>query len=528
MDNRNHVLLIEDDLVLQQVMMAYFQIEGIELTLAENGVTGLQLFKEKLPTVVVTDLRMPGMDGLEVVAAIGEANSDVPVIVMSGMGSMDDSIEALRCGAWDFLEKPCKPTDLIHAVKKAFEHANLVRENRNYHDLLEAEVKKRTIELENELERRRVAEHALFESEQKFRAIFDQASHFILLTDINGILLEVNNTTRDFMNCNGNKVLDTELWKMKWWKGEDEICHQIEREIKNAAQGNVVVFETKVHSPNNHYMYIDFTLKPVINSSGEVIMIIAEGHDITNHKKVESELIEAKEIAELSNEVKSQFLSNMSHEIRTPMHWILSYSKFGLEKCRIADREKIHSFFAEINEGGARLMTLLDNLLDLSKMESGEMKYDFVNTDIYELTHSIKIQTALFLDEKELTIEVKNNAMSTEVKCDSQRIRQVINNYISNAIKFSPNAGHIIVELGKDDKNYIFSIIDEGCGVPPGELETIFDKFLQSSNTITGAGGTGLGLAICRDIISAHNGETWAVRNHPKGTRFTFTLPLHI
>jgi len=544
MSNRK-VLYIEDDLILQQVTQSYMEMESIELHIAGNGNDGVDLFKQVAPDVVVTDLRMPGMDGLEVVAAINKLSPMTPVIVMSGMGKMDDSIEALRLGAWDYLSKPCKPSDLVHTVKKAFEHFDLLKENSRYQESLEDEVKARTSELEEELNRRRVAEHALFESEQKFRAIFDQAFHFIALTDASGVLIELNNTAREFMDSIGEGVLEKPIWESAWWDADPQIQLKIKNAVNTASEGVFVNFETKVYAPDGTYIYIDFSLKPIINKVGQVTVLIAEGHDVTAHKLVQSELIEAKERAEAANEAKSEFLSNMSHEIRTPMHWILSYARFGLDKTDSAPREKLLSFFEEINTGGEQLMVLIENLFDLSKMAMGEMEYSMENNDFSVLVDSVLLDCSTTLDKKGISAQVCLNTSDTAVRCDQKRIRQVLTNLIDNAVKFTTDSSDIKLEISREQSvrppSYVLDasaggdltenvllvrVVNHGFGIPENELNSVFDSFSQSSKTKDGAGGTGLGLAICRDIIIAHDGLIWVENNSAtQETIFSFTLP---
>lgn len=519
------VLLIEDDLALQQIMKAYFELEQIRLVVAGNGNEGIRLFNQMHPDVVVTDLRMPGMDGLEVVTTITQLSPDIPVIVMSGMGNMEDSIEALRCGAWDYLEKPCKPTDLLHAVKKGLEHLELLREKNRYRDFLEQEVTNRTEELEKELARRKIAEQSLYESEQKFRAIFDNVFHYIALIDSSGTLIELNNTAREFMREGDPKVLGRKLWEMSWWSPDQLVQDEVEKAVARASEGEFISFETKIYSENGDHLYIDFSLKPVADEKGDVKLILAEGHDVTAHKQIERELIDSKELAEAANLAKSEFLNNMSHELRTPMHWILSYSEFGIDRYADVDRDVLLSYFNEIRNGGERMMHLLGNLLDLSKMESGEMNYNIVECSVLELVNSVKMHTAKVASEANITLDVLDKSKTSMVNCDPDRVRQVIDNYISNAIKFSVHGGRIVVELSSDHKGVILRVIDEGCGVPDSELDSIFEKFFQSSTTKTGAGGTGLGLAISRDIIMAHHGSVWAEHNTPRGTILNFSLP---
>ena len=251
-----------------------------------------------------------------------------------------------------------------------------------------------------------------------------------------------------------------------------------------------------------------------------------------------SELKKAKEVAERANQIKSEFLANMSHELRTPMHGILSYSKFGIDKIDLENKEKNLTYFKKIKTAGDRLMILLNNLLDLSKMESGKEVYNMeaVNTLLVAKTVVTELETVW--QEKDLVIKVEAPLISTKIICDRYRIEQVMRNLLSNAMKFTPKGKHVTVyfnsgelSLGErsPDKETISALIvsvkDEGVGIPEKELESIFDKFIQSSKTKTGAGGTGLGLAICKEIINAHNGKIWAANNQEIGATIKFILP---
>jgi PAS domain S-box-containing protein len=243
----------------------------------------------------------------------------------------------------------------------------------------------------------------------------------------------------------------------------------------------------------------------------------------------------AREAAETANRSKSDFLANMSHELRTPMHAILSFASFGVEKTGRAEREKLLHYFRNIQKSGARLLTLLNDLLDLSKLEAGKMEMQLRETDPAGLIREAAAEAEALANSHGIRIELDAPGQPLAAQLDAARMLQVLRNLLSNAIKFSRPGGTVTIGLqalpavrSGDGCACIEVVIrDQGIGIPEGELEAVFDKFVQSSKTKTGAGGTGLGLAICREIVQAHDGSIHARNNPPPlpGACFTLRLP---
>ena len=240
----------------------------------------------------------------------------------------------------------------------------------------------------------------------------------------------------------------------------------------------------------------------------------------------------AKEVAESANLAKSQFLANMSHELRTPMHAILSFAAFGLEEMDDAVKEDQIKYLTRIKDSGNRLLTLLNNLLDLSKLESGKMEYAMQSNDIKKTLETAVKEVEGLLYKKKLVHQLEDlRAVETSV-FDNNRIMQVFNNLLSNAIKFSPEGGIIRTKLEtamlphSSREAIRIQVRDQGQGIPENETEAVFDKFVQSSKTRNGAGGTGLGLAICKEIIAGHGGIITASNNKEGGACFTILLPI--
>jgi len=255
-----------------------------------------------------------------------------------------------------------------------------------------------------------------------------------------------------------------------------------------------------------------------------------------------NDLRRARDVAEIANIAKSEFLANMSHELRTPMHAISSFTNLCLKqfnKLPLDDKrtEKLHKFIGNIDTSSQRLLALLNNLLDLSKLEAGKAELNIEKNDLFLLSEQIYAEYLAKTEEKNINFVLEKPEASTIVLCDKNQILQVLSNLFANAINFSPEGKTIHVRIEKAEiilgkritdseqtVGVVFSISDQGPGIPNTELLTIFDKFIQSSKTKDGSGGTGLGLAISHEIISNHHGKIWAEHNPDGGAIFKFFL----
>lgn len=247
-------------------------------------------------------------------------------------------------------------------------------------------------------------------------------------------------------------------------------------------------------------------------------------------------IMQAKHDADRANQSKSEFLANMSHELRTPMHAILSFSNMGVTKAEDAERDKLIRYFTRIEQSGKRLLTLLNNLLDLSKLEAGRMEMNIREEDILRVINAVVAEMDGLIRQQEVQLQIIPPTVSTTVPCDTDKVFQVVSNLLSNAVKFTPGGKTITISVetgslhksnnGEALETIKVTVADQGIGIPEDELEEVFDKFVQSSKTKTGAGGTGLGLAISKEIVEQHGGAIHAEVNADGGASFIFHLPV--
>ena len=264
-----------------------------------------------------------------------------------------------------------------------------------------------------------------------------------------------------------------------------------------------------------------------IDHAGETAMVIDYAALSAEEAiRLLEEMTIAKEKAEAASRAKSEFFANMSHELRTPLHGILSFARFGEKNAATAKPEKLLEYFNKIRHSGTILLSLVNNLLDLAKFESGKMTFDFQPTQVSLLVGKVADEFTSLVSERELTIHYVEPESRTRATVDRDKLMQVTRNLLSNAVKFSPRGGTIELSVAQREQALRVRVADQGAGIPDAELQTIFEEFVQSSTNQKSAGGTGLGLSISRQIVAAHKGKIWAENQPTGGAAFFFEIPL--
>ena len=380
--------------------------------------------------------------------------------------------------------------------------------------------------LENQVREREKAEQKVLKKTNQLQSALSvsNAGLFFFHTENKQLFLDAKAAQIFDLDVNTTKNMLTAVCNLVHPKDSQWLCEF----FNNANSYDIdspVDFEFRILTPANKVQWIE--LKGILSIEAESINKSIQGVlvDITR-KKANQDLLREKKAAEIANHAKSIFLANMSHELRTPLHSILSFASLGLSRTEEASKEKTNLYFSRIHQSGELLHNLLNDLLDLSKLEAGKIELKHARHDLHVLVKQVLNEHTKEIKALEIQIECDYQPGETIAEFDNIRIFQVISNLLSNAIKASPKGGKIIFSIQKDDNGIELKIKDQGSGVPETELNSIFEKFQQSSQTNNGSGGTGLGLAICKEIITGHNGSLGVTNNPDGGACFYFRIPV--
>jgi signal transduction histidine kinase len=305
---------------------------------------------------------------------------------------------------------------------------------------------------------------------------------------------------------------------------------------------------------DGHWVWILSRARIERDAEGNAVRFVGGHLDITARKEAEavirdhrdalarevesrtSELVAARNAAEAANRAKSAFLANMSHELRTPLHSVLSFSRLGLGTAARGETapEKLARFFGNIEQSATRLQSLVDDLLDLSELEAGTVSLEPAPENPATLVTNVLEDMRPLAQVKRMELAIDASLAGSLYSIDAEKLRKVLRQLLSNAIRYSPEDTTVVVRLNDDTvtdeagrtvRALRMEVADEGVGIPEEELATVFDRFVEGSKTRSGAGGTGLGLAICRQIVALHGGRIRAERNVDRGTTIVVVLP---
>ena len=378
---------------------------------------------------------------------------------------------------------------------------------------------------------RKLAEQTLRKHEEHYRQLVETMNEGLVILDAGGVITYVNNKYCDMFGYLRDELLGISVM---------EILNENNRQILKAqftsrSRGSQTSYELSVTHKQGYQVPIIVSPRPIFDNHDEFQGSFSVITNITERKQIEIALQEAKEEAESANQAKSEFLTNMSHELRTPLNAVLGYAQI-LQR-RIQDKATLDALDI-IQHSGEHLLTLIDDLLDLAKVEAGKIELDPTEINLYAFLTGIVGIIHSRIESKKLVLNFDAQPnLPQAVLVDEKRLRQVLLNLLSNAVKFTDQGQvEFVVEvLGKgwsDDglpqTEIRFMIHDTGVGLSPDQLKLIFQPFEQVGEAGKQAEGTGLGLAISRQIVNLMGGQLHVESEPGQGSRFWFDVTLPV
>jgi len=265
---------------------------------------------------------------------------------------------------------------------------------------------------------------------------------------------------------------------------------------------------------------------PVTDEQGKIIGVLQTCRDVTERKETEK-LLQEKQVAEVANRTKSEFLANMSHELRTPLNSIIGFSDLLYEKIYGDLNEKQLKAVGNISRSGKHLLNLINDILDLSKVEAGKLELEYKEFELGSKLNSIKNLLSPIADRKMIEVKIQVDKNLNKIRADEARFAQILYNLLDNAIKFSHESGLVKIEAKKKGDMVEISVKDDGIGVKVEDQSKLFKPFSQvASFSSKKVQGTGLGLALVKQIVNLHGGYVWFNSRIGEGSTFAFTIPI--
>ena len=501
------ILVVDDDAFVREMLASILEAGDYLVTTAEDGLDALEKYEaDRDIELIVSDVNMPRMDGIRLIQELQTRKLEVPIIMVTSVNSISVAVDALSSGAIDYVLKDEGIQDTIEiTVKRALEKYKIKQHNKR----LVAELAVKTREQENTL--------------SYLNAIIGNIPDGLLVTNDRSRITLANPALGEmFKEAAGNNLVGRDCREV-FADSLGPVLKDISSGDGRAVTAQVELAGGRIGSAIGTAVY-----RRVEGEEDEFIGYLIVVRDITHQKEIE--------------QMKDDFVSTVSHELRTPLTSVLGFARLIAKKFDGVisplvprDQPKVDRAVRQIGENieiivteGERLTKLINEVLDLSKMEAGKVEWHLEPVEAEELVKRALDATTGLFGEGEPTLKSEIEPDIPTLQCDRDRIMQVLINLISNARKFT-DKGQVGVRAGylPDEKSVLFEVSDCGCGIALENLEAVFEKFKQVGDSLTDRPkGTGLGLPICKQIVEFHGGRIAATSELGRGSVFSFTLPI--
>lgn len=467
-------------------------------------------------------------------ALAGERVQNVEMVIFA-----NGRIRTVLCNGEAIFDARGKKLGAVVAMHDITEMKNVTKALQLVSLGLEERVLERTSELQRanedlsfEISEREKAEEALGDSEKRFRTLFEQSPLSVQLLSVEGRTTQVNSAWKKLWGMSDNFVEDFILKEYNILDDPQLVTKNIMPVIQAGFDGTAGKIPAIYYDPNETALlegvgrWVEAHINPIFDETGAVREVVLIHQDVSDKVLFEKEINAAKDAAEQANRLKSSFLANMSHEIRTPLGAILGFSEL-LKDPSLGHEERL-KYLEIIGRSGKALTSLIDDILDLSKVEAGRLHVEQVPVDVdalvSDVTSLLKVQSA----PKNLKIEIESSSRQSHTRSDPVRLRQILINLVGNAVKFT-QAGSVIVKIDRTNSDrLIIKVSDTGIGIPDDLRSSLFQPFNQIDNSRTRKfGGTGLGLALSKRLAQAMDGDVYLESTvEGSGSVFVVDLPL--
>jgi signal transduction histidine kinase len=485
------VLVVDDERDIRDGSERILSRMGCRVTKASRGDEALTVLGGQPVSIILLDLKMPGMDGMEVLKRIQEMESPPLVIVITGYATVDTAIEAMKRGAYDFVAKPFEPDQLRIVVSRAREKIRLTEET----ERLDQARQRMLFDLDTE--------------KSRIRTIIESLPNGIVVTNAQGQLVLMNPAFTWQLKLDAGTATGQQIGSCVGDKG---FCQYVMDISKGTYPDPQEIPGYEFVLPDEKYLLARG--RPVMGEEGECLGAVVVLSDITTLKVLDR--------------LKSEFVAKVSHELRSPLSTIHEQLALVLRDLVGEASQKDLYILARAKEKTEGLISLIGDLLDLSRIESGTVCHEPRTVQIEDLLKSI----VDFLSEraKNKSLQLILGSCSEALPplaADPLALESIFGNLIVNAINYTPEGGEIRVKAESDQEVIRVSVQDTGIGIAPEDLGKIFDKFYRVQNEKTRhITGTGLGLSIVKGLLEGMGGKIEVESSLGEGSIFTVSIPV--
>ncbi len=484
------ILIVDDEKGLRFGTQRLLEDEGYDVETAENGEQGIKLGTSNDFDVAVIDLKMPDIDGLDVLKEIKSSHPNTVCFIATAYASYDTAIQSTRLGAFGYIPKPFSPEEFIYQVELGVKQRELILDTQR----LKREREESLLEIANE--------------KSRLNTIIKSISDGVLVVNKVGEVAYFNYAALKYLNIPELKIGDEILNSLP--KKIVDLVNKILESEKILLK----TFSTQIDFQPVQELVIEAACTPVPHVDGSLAGVVIVLSNITQFKKIE--------------QIKSQFVSMVAHELKTPLAAVQGFINIMLDPSIRIDKEKEKDYLSRSVARLKGLTDLVNDLLDISRMELQTKQREIEDIDIRKVIQNTSQFLEIELKKKEISCEINTEENLPTIKADLNEITRLITNLLSNAIKYNKENGKIYIDASVG-KNYLsIKIKDTGVGMKPEEKAKLFNEFYRAKNEKTrGISGTGLGLTIVKRIVDSYHGKIDVDSEYGMGTTFTITLPIN-